>query len=175
MWPNPTIDATVKIQGGENQALVPYIAHTLVASSFYLEFEGRSAAKSTTVYVSVRCRLPPGPTTVDFVAKLRLRKYQFFYSSDSNVTASCPVCPPNIWKEVRDGQQFRQLLRIEMGSLGSAVDVRLGGPSEASISNCPSDLSLLRSGAIGVMTRNQAEKTSESLELLQRTLASMQI
>lgn len=178
-WPASNIDAVVKIQGGEyNRALIPSITGKLVASSFYLELEGDRMSPATksprVLYAAVRCRLPPGPATVDLMVKLCLRKSQFLCSGDNNATVSSyAICPPSVWEEVRGGRQFLQLLRIQMGSLGSTVDVRISGLCEESISNCPCDPSLLQGYTAGVTAESQAQKTSMSLDLLQRKLANI--
>lgn len=158
LWPGCKLDALLEFRGGEFTAKqITSAAEKLLASLFYVELEespefGSGPADPVVVRLRVQCRLPPGPSLMDFILRLRTRRCTLVSSGGGPPTVS-EVCPDIVWDRVRKGLSFVRLLCVRATSPQAAIRVEIEGVlcvrAEATkrlVSNCPCMLERLVAG-----------------------------
>lgn len=140
-WSSHNTDIFVQYNGGYLENFEDIIGQ-LYSSLFYVELlQLPIYHKLSEQDCSIRicCRLPPGPSLVDFLVKLGQQNACLQYRASELQYTETPVCTQEILIRCKNGEAFSRQLDVQVESMDSILDIRLDSFKQGchNISNCP--------------------------------------
>lgn len=142
------MDFRITFDGGSyNTAILKSTSERLIATLFYLEISivPRFYSSPEQCHVKVQCRVPPGHALLDLLYQLERHGTRLYYRGDELLYTDVPLVEHDVVQTCRGGNSFCKMIALQVYSLRSTLDVKIGsveGPN-FSISRCPYELQAL--------------------------------
>lgn len=127
-WLPCRTDMIAQFNGGPFDQ-IPFMVGQLYSCLFYVELLGTPSFYTSPqeCFVQVNCRIPPGPSLVDFLFKLRRKNACFHYRGSEPQYTEATACTPGLLEKCKMGSPYSRKLDLEVDSIDSLLEFKLDG------------------------------------------------